>query len=92
MVRNVITLVSAIFFALSIHASASPLKTRASNQLSERNFSCDTDHVQCCDQIMNKADAAKSFGNLLDLPSGLAGNVGLGCSVRPRCEDSFRFD
>ena len=79
--RSSIIAISALLIS---SASASPLLSRASNELVERDFFCDVKNVQCCDQMMTKADAAKSFGNLFALPDGLVGGVGLGCRVSPR--------
>lgn len=49
--------------------------------LTARDFNCNVENVQCCQQLLSKNEATKSLGGLLNLPVNVIGNVGLSCTV-----------
>lgn len=89
MFRSIITLfvaLAAIFIILPSATDATPLPFRMAKRnngstLTARDFNCNVDHIQCCQQLLSKNEATKSLGGLLNLPLNVVGNVGLSCTV-----------
>lgn len=89
MFRSIITLfvaLAAIFIILPSTTDATPLPFRMAKRnngstLAARDFNCNIENVQCCQQLLSKNEATKSLGGLLNLPVSALGNVGLSCTV-----------
>lgn len=61
--------------------NANKFVKRDGSNLTARDFNCNVENVQCCQQLLSKNEATKSLGGLLNLPLSVVGNVGLSCTV-----------
>ena len=53
----------------------------APSRLTKRDFFCDVKNIHCCDEMLSNKEAGEALGGLLNIPTGVLGNVGLGCTV-----------
>ncbi|KAK9895549.1 hypothetical protein P389DRAFT_197605 [Cystobasidium minutum MCA 4210] len=64
----------------NVLSNASSEASTGNKVLSARDFNCNVENVQCCQQLLSRNEATKSLGGLLNLPLSAVGNVGLSCT------------